>query len=45
MFFDVIGDLEDFSLKTGYDWAVHLPAYQHIYNTTVHRSIGKKLLK
>lgn len=45
MFFDVIGDLEDFmknSLKTGFDWVVNLPAYQHVYNTTVHRSIGEK---
>ena len=46
LFFDVIGDIKTFMenpVQTDFDWALRLPTYQHLYNTTTHKSIGNQL--
>ena len=30
------------SVQSEFSWAANLPIYQHIYNTTSHKSIGKQ---
>ena len=43
MKFDVLKDLSDFIESSELDWVTALPAYQHLYNTTYHKSIGKDI--
>ena len=44
MAYDVIGGFDDFmnnQPKDTFDWVTGLPIYQHLYNTTIHTSLGK----
>ena len=43
MKFDVLKDLSDFIENSELDWVTSLPAYQHLYNTTYHKSIGEEI--
>ena len=40
LFYDVVGDYDTFMKSCEFGWAANLPIYQHIYNTTSHKSIG-----
>ena len=41
---NVVGDYQSYmknSIESKLAWATNLPIYQHVYNTTSHKSIGK----
>ena len=44
MKFDVLkefGDFLDNNVEGEFDWVTALPVYQHLYNTTLHKSLGE----
>ena len=42
--FDIIGEIDDFmknhNKSKEHDWVTALPIYQHLYNSTIHKSVG-----
>ena len=45
MNFDILKDFGFFldkNVRGDFDWVTALPVYQHIYNTTHHRTLGNK---
>ena len=48
MKFDVLEGFSDFldkNVKGRFDWVTALPVYQHLYNSTFHKCLGKALCK
>ena len=46
MKFDVLEGFSDFlakNMKGRFDWVTALPVYQHLYNSTFHKPLGKVL--
>ena len=42
MKFDVLDEFGSFLHKNeSFNWVTALPVYQHLYNTTYHKSLGK----
>ena len=42
MMYDVIDKFEDFNVAhREFDWVLNLPVYQHLHNTTSHKSLGE----
>ena len=47
MMFDMLKEFDSFlekHVQDNFDWVTALPVYQHIYNTTHHKSLGKQYL-
>lgn len=45
MMFDMLKEFDSFlekHVQDNFDWVTALPVYQHIYNTTHHKSLGKQ---
>ena len=43
-FFQGFDDFMERTVKGDFDWITALPVYQHLYNTTLHTSLGELLL-
>ena len=46
MTFDMLKEFDSFlkqNVQEKFDWVTALPVYQHIYNTTYHKSLGNQL--
>ena len=47
MKFDILEKFNTFvkaKTEEGFDWVTALPVYQHIYNTTHHKSLGNRCI-
>ena len=47
MKFDILKEFDSFLVKNvqdKFDWVTALPVYQHLYNTTYHKSLGKRVM-